>query len=55
LERDVTPHSFDGSDVTLLSNRVGRVLTATLTLDPAFRIGPVHRRLFGSFVEHMGR
>ena len=23
--------------------------------DPAFRIGPVNRRIFGSFVEHMGR
>ncbi|MFC7494941.1 MULTISPECIES: alpha-N-arabinofuranosidase [unclassified Nocardioides] len=29
--------------------------TATLTLDPAYRIGPVDRRLFGTFVEHMGR
>jgi alpha-N-arabinofuranosidase len=29
--------------------------TARLTLDPAFRIGSVDRRLFGSFVEHMGR
>src|SRR3569833_1806341 len=29
--------------------------TATLLLDPAFRIGPVRPRLFGSFVEHMGR
>jgi alpha-L-arabinofuranosidase len=29
--------------------------TARLTLDPAFRIGAVDRRLFGSFVEHMGR
>jgi alpha-N-arabinofuranosidase len=29
--------------------------TATLTLDPAFRVGPVHPRVFGSFVEHMGR
>lgn len=28
---------------------------ATLTLDPAFRVGPVDRRLFGTFVEHMGR
>jgi alpha-L-arabinofuranosidase len=28
---------------------------ARLTLDPAFAIGPVDRRLFGSFVEHMGR
>ena len=26
-----------------------------LVLDPAFTIGPVDRRLFGSFVEHMGR
>ncbi|SFJ17919.1 alpha-N-arabinofuranosidase [Streptosporangium canum] len=29
--------------------------TARLTLDPAFRIGPVEPRIFGSFVEHMGR
>ncbi|GAA2911538.1 alpha-N-arabinofuranosidase [Streptosporangium fragile] len=29
--------------------------TARLTLDPAFRIGSVEPRLFGSFVEHMGR
>jgi alpha-N-arabinofuranosidase len=29
--------------------------TARLTLDPSFRIGPVEPRLFGSFVEHMGR
>ena len=31
------------------------MLTALATLDPAFRIAPVDRRLFGSFVEHMGR
>ncbi|MFB9378639.1 alpha-N-arabinofuranosidase [Kineococcus gynurae] len=29
--------------------------TARLTLDPAFTVAPVPRRLFGSFVEHMGR
>jgi alpha-N-arabinofuranosidase len=29
--------------------------TAALTVDPAFAIGPVDRRLFGSFVEHLGR
>jgi len=28
---------------------------ARLTLDPSFAVGPVDRRLFGSFVEHMGR
>jgi alpha-L-arabinofuranosidase len=28
---------------------------ARLVLDPAFRVGPLSRRLFGSFVEHMGR
>jgi alpha-L-arabinofuranosidase len=28
---------------------------AHLTLDPAYRIAPVDPRLFGSFVEHMGR
>ena len=29
--------------------------TASLHLDPAFLVGPVDPRLFGSFVEHMGR
>ncbi|MGW0565097.1 arabinosylfuranosidase ArfA [Streptomyces sp. NPDC003016] len=29
--------------------------TARLTLDPGFRVGGLNRRLFGSFVEHMGR
>ena len=29
--------------------------SAKLTIDPAFDIAPVERRLFGSFVEHMGR
>ncbi|WBB79063.1 alpha-N-arabinofuranosidase [Micromonospora sp. WMMD882] len=29
--------------------------TAQLTIDPAFAIGPADRRLFGSFVEHLGR
>ncbi|WP_091666433.1 arabinosylfuranosidase ArfA [Micromonospora auratinigra] len=28
---------------------------AQLTIDPAFTVGPADRRLFGSFVEHMGR
>ena len=28
---------------------------ATLVLDPAFRVAPVRRRTFGSFVEHLGR
>jgi alpha-N-arabinofuranosidase len=31
------------------------VLTASLVLSPDFVVAPVHRRLFGSFVEHMGR
>lgn len=30
-------------------------LSAHATLDPTQTIGPVNRRLFGSFVEHMGR
>jgi alpha-L-arabinofuranosidase len=30
-------------------------LSARLTLDPSFSISSVNRRLFGSFVEHMGR
>ncbi|MFV0286173.1 MAG: alpha-L-arabinofuranosidase, partial [Demequina sp.] len=29
--------------------------TATLVIDPAFVVGPVRRRTFGSFVEHLGR
>jgi alpha-L-arabinofuranosidase len=29
--------------------------TARVVLDGAYRVGPVPRRLFGSFVEHMGR
>ena len=29
--------------------------TAHLTIDPAFAVGPINRRLFGSFVEHLGR
>ncbi|MBB5959754.1 alpha-N-arabinofuranosidase [Saccharothrix tamanrassetensis] len=29
--------------------------SGSLVLDPDFTIGPVDRRLFGSFVEHMGR
>ena len=31
------------------------MLSAHATVHPAFVVGPVHRRLFGSFVEHMGR
>ncbi|MFF3851832.1 alpha-N-arabinofuranosidase [Micromonospora sp. NPDC002575] len=30
-------------------------MTAKLTIDPAFAIGPADRRIFGSFVEHLGR
>jgi alpha-N-arabinofuranosidase len=29
--------------------------SAAIRLDPAFRVGPLDRRLFGTFVEHMGR
>lgn len=29
--------------------------TAHLTISPGRSIGPIHRRLFGSFVEHLGR
>lgn len=31
------------------------MLNASATLDPAFTVAPVRRRLFGSFVEHVGR
>ncbi len=30
-------------------------LAARVVIDPAARVGPVERRLFGSFVEHLGR
>jgi alpha-L-arabinofuranosidase len=41
----------------MTSNQMGRttVLTCTVTLDPDFGIAAVDPRLFGSFVEHMGR
>ncbi|MEO5921558.1 MAG: alpha-N-arabinofuranosidase [Pseudolysinimonas sp.] len=31
------------------------MISALLTIDPHFVVGPVNRRLFGSFVEHLGR
>jgi len=31
------------------------MVTARLTIDPHFTVGPIDRRLFGSFVEHLGR
>jgi alpha-N-arabinofuranosidase len=31
------------------------MITARLTVSPHFVVGPVNRRLFGSFVEHLGR
>ena len=31
------------------------MLNASFTLDPSFSVAPVDRRLFGTFVEHMGR
>jgi alpha-N-arabinofuranosidase len=31
------------------------MIRAHLTIDPHFSIGPINRRLFGSFVEHLGR
>ncbi|MFV0429488.1 MAG: alpha-N-arabinofuranosidase [Arachnia sp.] len=30
-------------------------MSNTITIDPAFRVGPVRRRTFGSFLEHLGR
>jgi alpha-N-arabinofuranosidase len=30
-------------------------ITARVVLDPAWQVAPVNRRLFGSFVEHLGR
>jgi alpha-N-arabinofuranosidase len=33
-------------------DRMGR---AKVRVDPAFTVGPLNRRIFGSFVEHMGR
>jgi alpha-N-arabinofuranosidase len=31
------------------------MVTARLTVDPQLTVGPIDRRLFGSFVEHLGR
>lgn len=31
------------------------MIPVSMTVDPAFRVGPVRRRTFGSFVEHLGR
>ena len=31
------------------------MITAHLTVDPHFEVGSINRRLFGSFVEHLGR
>src|SRR6266568_8340133 len=31
------------------------MVSARLTIDPQFAVGPVNPRLFGSFVEHLGR
>jgi alpha-L-arabinofuranosidase len=31
------------------------MINAQLTIDPSFTVGPIDRRLFGSFVEHLGR
>lgn len=31
------------------------MISAHLTLDPHFTVGPINRRLFGGFVEHLGR
>ncbi|MBE3014031.1 alpha-N-arabinofuranosidase [Microbispora sp. NEAU-D428] len=31
------------------------MLEARITIDPAFRVAPVRRRTFGTFVEHLGR
>ena len=31
------------------------MISARLTIDPHFAVGPINRRLFGSFVEHLGR
>jgi alpha-N-arabinofuranosidase len=31
------------------------MIPVSLTVDPAFRVGPVRRRTFGSFIEHLGR
>ena len=31
------------------------MVTARMTIDPQFVVGPINRRLFGSFVEHLGR
>ena len=39
----------------VLKGRPEMTRTARFTLDPAFKVGEVNPRLFGSFVEHLGR
>jgi alpha-L-arabinofuranosidase len=34
---------------------IGPVRAARMVVDPAFAVGEVDERVFGSFVEHMGR
>ena len=43
---------------TVVKSSLGKapiIQSTRITADPAFVVGPVNRRLFGSFVEHMGR
>ncbi len=41
--------------MSVLDATVPAVREATLSIDPAFAVGDVDERVFGSFVEHMGR
>src|SRR3954471_4110043 len=50
--------SIDWSSPTSHGRHVQRrtaMPVAHLTVDPRFPVGPINRRLFGSFVEHLGR
>lgn len=47
--------AFSQTSILALVTDPVQPVRASLTLDPAFRVGPVDPRLFGSFVEHLGR
>src|SRR6218665_1996632 len=53
--RRVPPRSLRPREPPMSPSEGESVLTAHLTVDPHFRIGVIDRRLFGGFVEHLGR
>lgn len=50
----MSPHS-NSSPHDLVTEEEQTMPAAHLTIDPQFVVGRIHRRLFGGFVEHLGR